>query len=151
MLRERLQTLEKKLGIQVPDSVRLTSWRSSWKGRQCQQSATQTRILLLSLSVLLCLSLAHAHTQWEQPARPPKRDAEAMNQGNENNFRLKASVGFCRSPLAASHVCAHRPCVNLLCARAFGYLGTCADSQSLAALGLVRLFRFIPPNVPKRR
>ena len=129
MLRERLQTLEKKLGIQVPDSVRLTSWRSSWKGRQCQQSATQTRILLLCLSVLLCLSLgtsdivaeqleiclslAHAHTQWEQPARPPKRDAEAMNQGNENNFRLKASVGFCRSPLAASHVCAHRPCVNL--------------------------------------
>ena len=113
MLRERLQTLEKKLGIQVPDSVRLTSWRSSWKGRQCQQSATQTRILLLSLSVLRCLSLAHAHTQWEQPARPPKRDAEAMNQGNENNFRLKASVGFCRSALAASHDCAHRPCVNL--------------------------------------
>ena len=113
MLRERLQTLEKQLGTQVPDSVRLTPWRSSWKGRQCQQSATQTRILLLSLSVLLCLSLAHAHTQWEQPARPPKRDEEAMNQGNENNFRLKASVGFCRSPLAASHVCAHRPCVNL--------------------------------------
>ena len=105
----------------------------------------------VSLCLALSLSLAHAHTQWEQPARPPKRDAEAMNQGNENNFRLKASVGFCRSPLAASHVCAHRPCVNLLCARAFGYLGTCADSQSLAALGLVRLFRFIPPNVPKRR